>query len=152
MFCSYLVCGSPFAKFVLFSLHQPPRVAERRVNELKGKFSSAIEEGFLEIIVPHPDFYPDLSNLPLTFSDPPERVYWRTKQNLDYSYLMMYAHNRARFYCQLEDDIVATMSYASTIQTFAMQQEANEWFMLEFSSLGFIGKYSWLYIRTLLMV
>ena len=109
------------------------------MDELKAKFPMAIEEGILEIIVPHPDFYPDMSNLPLSFNDPPERVRWRTKQNLDYSYLMMYAHNKARFYCQLEDDIVATMSYASTIHTFALQQEANEWFMLEFSSLGFIG-------------
>ena len=82
-----------------------------------------------------------MTNLPLTFNDPPERVKWRTKQNLDYSYLMMYAQNRARFYCQLEDDIMATLSYASTIQTFALQQETNEWFMLEFSALGFIGKF-----------
>jgi len=118
----------------------PPTVAAKRVDEVKAKFPIAIEEGILEIIVPHPDFYPDMSNLPLSFNDPPERVRWRTKQNLDYSYLMMYAYSKARFYCQLEDDIVATMSYASTIHTFALQQEANEWFMLEFSSLGFIGK------------
>ena len=123
------------------SLHQTLSTAERRVEELKATFPDAIEEGVLEIIVPHPDFYPDMSNLPLTFNDPPERVRWRTKQNLDYSYLMMYAQSKARFYCQLEDDIVATMAYASTIQTFALQQETNEWFMLEFSSLGFIGKY-----------
>jgi len=41
---------------------------------------------------------------------------------------------------QLEDDIVATSSFATTIKTFALQQESNRWFMLEFSSLGFIGE------------
>ena len=40
---------------------------------------------------------------------------------------------------QLEDDIMASPSFASTIRTFALQQESNTWLMLEFSSLGFIG-------------
>ena len=44
------------------------------------------------------------------------------------------------FPLQLEDDIVATPSFASTIKTFALQQETNEWLILEFSALGFIGK------------
>ncbi len=105
------------------------------------KFSEAIEEGTLEIIVPRSDYYPDMSNLPLTFNDPPERVKWRTKQNLDFAYLMMYAQSKARFYVQLEDDIVASPSYASTIKAFALQQETNDWFILEFSILGFIGKF-----------
>ncbi len=109
------------------------------------KFSEAIEEGTLEIIVPRSDYYPDMSNLPLTFNDPPERVKWRTKQNLDFAYLMMYAQSKARFYVQLEDDIVASPSYASTIKAFALQQETNDWFILEFSILGFIGKFRLLF-------
>ena len=43
-------------------------------------------------------------------------------------------------FAQLEDDIVATPDYASTIKTFALQQETNKWLILEFSALGFIGK------------
>ncbi|PFX20788.1 Alpha-1,3-mannosyl-glycoprotein 4-beta-N-acetylglucosaminyltransferase B [Stylophora pistillata] len=65
---------------------------------------------------------------------------WRTKQNLDFCYLMMYCQKKARFYVQLEDDIVATPTFASTIKTFALQQETNQWLILEFSALGFIGK------------
>eukprot|EP00794_Sanderia_malayensis_P007277 gene7277-8088_t len=113
---------------------------KRRVKELELKFPEAIEEGVLEIIAPHQDFYPDMSDLPLTFNDSPDRVKWRTKQNLDFAYLMMYAHNKAPFYVQLEDDIVASPSYASTIKSFVLQQESNDWFILEFSILGFIGK------------
>merc|ERR1712142_1013399 len=51
----------------------------------------------------------------------------------------MYAQSRALFYVQMEDDVVAKAGYARVIKTFAMQQES-EWFMLEFSALGFIGK------------
>lgn len=53
---------------------------------------------------------------------------------------MMYAYNKARFYVQLEDDVIATPGYASTMKAFALQQQSNAWFILEFSSLGFIGK------------
>ena len=35
---------------------------------------------------------------------------------------------------------MATPSFASTIKTFALQQETNQWLILEFSALGFIGK------------
>ena len=43
--------------------------------------------------------------------DSPERVKWRSKQNLDYAFLMMYAQSRGRFYVQLEDDIVTQPNY-----------------------------------------
>ena len=35
------------------------------------------------------------------------RSKWRTKQNIDFSYLMMYAQSRGRYYCQMEDDVIA---------------------------------------------
>ena len=53
---------------------------------------------------------------------------------------MLYAQKKAKYYVQMEDDIIASPSYASIIRTFAMQQDTQKWFMLEFSSLGFIGK------------
>jgi hypothetical protein len=39
------------------------------------------------------------------------RTKWRSKQNLDYSFLMMYGQARGKYYCQLEDDIVAAPGY-----------------------------------------
>ncbi|CAB3980785.1 alpha-1,3-mannosyl-glyco 4-beta-N-acetylglucosaminyltransferase A-like [Paramuricea clavata] len=112
------------------------------IEDLKERFDKEIRSGLIEVVVPPKEFYPDLNNLPkdITFHDPPLRVKWRTKQNLDFSYLMMYAQQRARFYVQLEDDLIATPGYVSTIRTFALQQTENRWMMLEFSSLGFIGK------------
>lgn len=85
---------------------------------LHSEFDASIDSGLLEIIVPSAKFYPpDLDLLPSTFNDPPERMRWRTKQNLDYAYLMMYCQNRAKFYMQLEDDVVTKPNYLKEIQS-----------------------------------
>ena len=65
---------------------------------------------------------------------------WRTKQNLDYCFLMMYAQSKGIYYVQLEDDIIAKPNYLSTMKNFALQQPSEDWMILEFSQLGFIGK------------
>ncbi|XP_056662947.1 alpha-1,3-mannosyl-glycoprotein 4-beta-N-acetylglucosaminyltransferase A isoform X2 [Monodelphis domestica] len=65
---------------------------------------------------------------------------WRTKQNLDYCFLMMYAQEKGIYYIQLEDDIVVKQNYFSTIKNFALQVSSEDWMILEFSQLGFIGK------------
>ena len=107
---------------------------------IKQRFLTELDSGLIEVISPPVNYYPDLDNLPQSFGDPKERVKWRSKQNLDYAFLMMYAQNRSMFYVQMEDDLIVTPSYASTIKNFAVQQKNNDWLMIEFSSLGFIGK------------
>uniref|UniRef100_A0A674AVZ3 Alpha-1,3-mannosyl-glycoprotein 4-beta-N-acetylglucosaminyltransferase B n=1 Tax=Salmo trutta TaxID=8032 RepID=A0A674AVZ3_SALTR len=104
------------------------------------KFPVEIQSGLLEIISPSVHFYPDFSRLKESFGDPKERVRWRTKQNLDYCFLMMYAQSKGTYYVQLEDDIVARPNYFTTMKNFALQQPSEEWMILEFSQLGFIGK------------
>ncbi|KAM9311306.1 alpha-1,3-mannosyl-glycoprotein 4-beta-N-acetylglucosaminyltransferase B [Gastrophryne carolinensis] len=107
---------------------------------IKSLFPNEIQSGLLEVISPSPNFYPDFSRLRESFGDPRERVRWRTKQNLDYCFLMMYAQSKGTYYVQLEDDIVAKPNYLSTMKNFALQQPSEEWMILEFSQLGFIGK------------
>lgn len=46
----------------------------------------------------------------------------------------------AFFFPQLEDDIIAKPDYIQSIKNFAAEQ-SQEWMILEFSQLGFIGKY-----------
>lgn len=41
---------------------------------------------------------------------------------------------------QLEDDIVAKPNYFATMKNFALQLSSEDWMILEFSQLGFIGK------------
>ncbi|EPQ06951.1 Alpha-1,3-mannosyl-glycoprotein 4-beta-N-acetylglucosaminyltransferase B [Myotis brandtii] len=106
---------------------------------LSSRFPTEIHSGLLEVIAPSPHFYPDFSRLRESFGDPKERVRWRTKQNLDYCFLMMYAQSKGIYYVQLEDDIVAKPNYLSTMKNFALQQPSEDWMILEFSQLGFIG-------------
>ncbi|XP_061541079.1 alpha-1,3-mannosyl-glycoprotein 4-beta-N-acetylglucosaminyltransferase B isoform X4 [Phycodurus eques] len=109
-------------------------------DNLKLLFPSEIRSGLLEVVSPSVHFYPDFSHLRESFGDPKERVRWRTKQNLDYCFLMMYARAKGTYYVQLEDDIVARPAYLSTMKKFALQQPSDDWMILEFSQLGFIGK------------
>ncbi|KAM6270135.1 alpha-1,3-mannosyl-glycoprotein 4-beta-N-acetylglucosaminyltransferase-like protein MGAT4D [Porphyrio hochstetteri] len=106
---------------------------------VKSSFPEEIQSGVLEVISPPPSYYPDLSSLKKTFGDSEDRVRWRTKQNLDYSFLMLYAQHKGTFYLQLEDDIIAKPDYIQSIKTFVAEQ-SQEWMILEFSQLGFIGK------------
>ena len=90
------------------------------------------------------------------------RVQWRTKQNLDVSYLMMYAHNRGKFYLYLEDDVTAVPNFVSTIlevaanKTKSLKSDESEWFDIQFhQGVQFIGllfrKVFHLYVAVMLM-
>uniref|UniRef100_H3AA99 Alpha-1,3-mannosyl-glycoprotein 4-beta-N-acetylglucosaminyltransferase A n=1 Tax=Latimeria chalumnae TaxID=7897 RepID=H3AA99_LATCH len=70
------------------------------VGSLEKEFSIEINSGLLEVISPPASYYPDLTNLKETFGDTKERVKWRTKQNLDYCFLMMYAQRKGVYYIQ----------------------------------------------------
>ncbi|XP_051513699.1 alpha-1,3-mannosyl-glycoprotein 4-beta-N-acetylglucosaminyltransferase B-like isoform X2 [Myxocyprinus asiaticus] len=107
---------------------------------IQDNLPDAVSSGLIEVISPSPYFYPDFSALRETFGDSKERVRWRTKQNLDYSFLMLYAQNKGTYYVQLEDDIVAKQGYSESIKTYTGNVVAEEWLYLEFSQLGFIGK------------
>ncbi|GAA6105502.1 alpha-1,3-mannosyl-glycoprotein 4-beta-N-acetylglucosaminyltransferase B isoform X2 [Tachysurus ichikawai] len=123
---------------VVFIAETDQQYANSVADNLKRLFPAEIQSGLLEIISPSVHFYPDFSHLKESFGDPKERVRWRTKQNLDYCFLMMYAQSKGTYYVQLEDDIVARPNYFTTMKNFALQQPSEEWMILEFSQLGFI--------------
>ncbi|XP_060521150.1 alpha-1,3-mannosyl-glycoprotein 4-beta-N-acetylglucosaminyltransferase B isoform X2 [Cylas formicarius] len=110
--------------------------------ELELRFPASVESGLLEVIAPSASYYPDLDKLRITLGDPPERVRWRSKQNLDYAFLMAYSQPKGTFYVQLEDDILAKESYVSEMKKFAFDRTSRKenWFVLDFCQLGFIGK------------
>ncbi|KAM9741226.1 alpha-1,3-mannosyl-glycoprotein 4-beta-N-acetylglucosaminyltransferase B isoform 1-T1 [Menidia menidia] len=103
-------------------------------------FTTEVESGLLEVVSPSQNYYPDFNNLEETLGDSKTRVRWRSKQSMDFSFLMLYAHNRGTFYVQLEDDIIAKDGYYSDMKSFATQNTTKQWLYLEFSQLGFIGK------------
>ena len=127
---------------IIISIGEPNDMAfvKSIATEIKYRFHSSVESGLLEVISPPASYYPDINRLRETFKDPFERVKWRTKQNLDFLFLMMYSRPKATYYCQLEDDIVTKAGYLSTMKNFALNQKTDNWMLLEFSHLGFIGK------------
>ena len=46
---------------------------------------------------------------------------------------------KSEYYIQLEDDVIANPHYLKFILQ-KIEDQVDSWFMLEFSSLGFIGK------------
>jgi len=96
----------------------------------------------VDIIAPSPEYYPDFNKLRLTLGDPKNRVNWRSKQNLDFAFLMMYCQPKGYFYVQIEDDIIVKPQFHTIMKNTALQRIANgqEWFILDFGELGFIGK------------
>lgn len=111
--------------------------------DLQRCFSDHIESGLIEVISPHPSYYPDMNKLRITLNDPLERVKWRSKQNLDFSFLMAYSQTKATFYVQLEDDILAKRGFISIMKQFAVAKTVKDqdlWLVLDFCQLGFIGE------------
>ncbi|XP_068192608.1 alpha-1,3-mannosyl-glycoprotein 4-beta-N-acetylglucosaminyltransferase C-like [Antennarius striatus] len=112
------------------------------VKEIKTIFASELEQCQLVVFHVSQDWYPPLTGLKRNYNDAPERVSFRSKQNVDYSFLIHYSASLSQFYLQLEDDVSATKNFFTKIKTHIKLQEAKQtsWTMLEFSTLGYIGK------------
>ena len=108
--------------------------------DIVSKFSEQLNSGMLEVIAPPASFYPDMSNLPRTYSDPPDRVYWRSKQNLDYAYLMMFGRSRSKYYMHLEDDVIAKPNFLQSIKKAIAEEANNLWFYMSFCGFGSVAK------------
>ena len=81
------------------------------IDTLNKTFHMDIQEGLIEVILIDTLYYPTISTVSKT-QESTERVYWRTKQNLDLIYLMWFCSQRknSTFYVQLEDDIITRVS------------------------------------------
>ena len=108
--------------------------------DIVSKFSEQLNSGMLEVVAPPASFYPDMSNLSRTYSDPPDRVYWRSKQNLDYAYLMMFGRSRSKYYMHLEDDVIAKPNFLQSIKKAIAEEANNLWFYMSFCGFGSVAK------------
>ena len=108
--------------------------------EIKERYKKVIDIGALIIIHAPKSYYSNLSITKLTYTTDEKHVYWRTKQNYDYAYLMKQSWNISDYYMQMEDDVVAVDGYFASIRDFITNQTESKWVCLEFSELGFIGK------------
>ncbi|XP_063960525.1 alpha-1,3-mannosyl-glycoprotein 4-beta-N-acetylglucosaminyltransferase C-like [Lytechinus pictus] len=109
-------------------------------NLLMDRYLNYLESGYIQVIQAPQGFYPPLDNLKLLYGDSKERVYWRSKQCVDFAFMFFYADSLSEYYIQIEDDVVTTAGYISAIQEYVQLKSSTDWITLEFSVLGFIGK------------
>lgn len=105
------------------------------------RFANELESGIIEVIAPSESFYPNFTELPNSLDDDHERVVWRSKQSLDYAFLMSYAQTKGTFYVQLEDDVQTQNNFVTSMKSevSVMTKRRPNWVILEFCRLGFIG-------------
>ncbi|XP_008302256.1 alpha-1,3-mannosyl-glycoprotein 4-beta-N-acetylglucosaminyltransferase C isoform X2 [Stegastes partitus] len=112
------------------------------LKDIKTTFALELEQGQLVVIHVPLEFYPPITGLKRNYNDAPERVTFRSKQNLDYAFLIHYCAGLGQYYLQLEDDISCAKNFLSSIRNRVAEQEKQKvtWATLEFSVLGYIGK------------
>nr|XP_033774147.1 alpha-1,3-mannosyl-glycoprotein 4-beta-N-acetylglucosaminyltransferase C-like isoform X2 [Geotrypetes seraphini]XP_033774149.1 alpha-1,3-mannosyl-glycoprotein 4-beta-N-acetylglucosaminyltransferase C-like isoform X2 [Geotrypetes seraphini] len=108
--------------------------------EIASKFVMQIALGRLILIHVPRDMYPPLEGLKRNYNDPEVRVKFRSKQNVDYAFLMNFCANLSTYYLMLEDDVQCAKSFFTAIKKFLAENKNLYWVTLEFSKLGFIGK------------
>lgn len=123
---------------------------DRMSTRLQADYADLVATGYFHGIHAPEELYPNLTICPpfCSYKDEPKRVRWRSKQNIDYAFLMYYAAPLAPYYLQIEDDIIFSQNWVSKISDFLtaeypvgfLSKQNAPWRMIDFSQLGFIGK------------
>ena len=108
------------------------------IRDVKDNYLPEVESGLIQVIVAPLGYYPKMDNLIPLYGDKSNRVKWRSKQSLDYSFMYFYCAELGKYYVQLEDDVLTEPNYLSKMKTFIASKGGN-WSTLEFGARGFIG-------------
>ena len=107
--------------------------------DLLERFHKEIDEDLLHVIETLPRYYPELSNLKLKFGDSQGRTRWRSKQNIDFAFLMCYCRKLSSYYLHIEDDVIASPSILQKVDEFISSQ-TKSWPILDISAMGHVAK------------
>lgn len=110
------------------------------LNSIQKLFSKRLIQGQLLVIHADEENYPPLRGLKRNFNDAPDRVTFRSKQNIDYAFLVDFSARLSKYYIMLEDDVSCSKGFLSSIQSHIRSTGSLSWVTLEFSKLGYIGK------------
>ncbi|KAG8429817.1 hypothetical protein GDO86_019138 [Hymenochirus boettgeri] len=124
---------------VIYLANHEEHLNLKTAKEIEGQFSADILVGRLIVISTSPKNYPPLDGLKRNYNDPPERVKFRSKQNVDYAFLVNFCANISYYYLMLEDDVSCTQNFLTAIRK-SLDQQLSQWTTITFSSLGYIGK------------
>ena len=122
----------------LADLHEPPR--SRAKAEILKSFGKYIDQGLVTVIEAYPGYYPPLTNLRKKYGDSKTRITWRSKENLDATFVMCYCKDLSQYYIHLEDDVTSSPSFFPKLQDFINAQGSTFWPMLDVAVQGSIAK------------
>jgi len=76
-----------------------------------------------------------------TFNDPADRVIWRTKQVIDFTFLFSYVSNHeiSEYHLIAEDDLIVSNQFVTAIRDYVQLKKNVRWTALQFSSFVGIG-------------
>lgn len=127
-------------KIVVLLADTKKSVRQKRLAMLSVRYSRYLANGKIHVITVPSNVYPPLRGLSKTLGDTEKRMFWRSKQVIDFAFLMQYCKAFSPYYLQLEDDVIAVKDYDVYMQRYIKEKEEKFWFNLDFSNLGFIGK------------
>ncbi|XP_048588048.1 alpha-1,3-mannosyl-glycoprotein 4-beta-N-acetylglucosaminyltransferase C isoform X7 [Nematostella vectensis] len=118
---------------------RPPREKIRAM--LSNRYRKLIDRNFLHLIEAPSNYYPPLTGLPRNFGDTPKRVHWRSKQAMDFVFLMQYCSGLAENFLVLEDDLKTDGNFLSAIKNCLNLHKGLDWVHLRFSIWMSFGKF-----------
>ena len=118
----------------LADLYDPPKTTAKE--ELSKSFGKYIDEGLLTVIEAYPEYYPPLKNIKQKYGDSDNRRAWRSKENVDATFVMCYCKELSQYYIHLEDDVISSPSFFPKLQDFINTQNVKPWSMLDVTILG----------------
>ena len=99
--------------------------------ELSRTFGQYIDQGLVTVIEAYQGYYPSLTNIKKKYGDSDSRRTWRSKENVDATFVMCYCKDMSRYYIHLEDDMISSPSFFPKLQHFIKTQGDTAWPMLD---------------------
>ncbi|EDV20197.1 uncharacterized protein TRIADDRAFT_61341 [Trichoplax adhaerens] len=124
---------------VIFLADLDHKIKDITRKRLTTRYKSFMKNGLIQIIQAPASYYPPLDNLKRNYGDSAERVRWRSKQCIDYAFLFEYCSGLSKYYLQLEDDVLSSEGFVTTIRGY-INNQVKPWSSIHFAKLGFIGK------------
>ena len=124
---------------VIFVADSDETAKSTTLAELSTGFKKYIDQGLLHVIFAPRDYYPPLSNLKAKFGDSVQRIFWRSKLVVDFTFLMCYCKDLSKYYLHLEDDLIPAPSYYPKLVEFITSQK-KPWPVLDPAYMGHTAK------------
>ena len=109
------------------------------LRNISNGFKTYVDNGLLHVIFAPKEYYPRLTNLKEKFGDSKERIFWRSKLVIDFSFLMCYCKDLSQYYLHLEDDVIPAASFYPKLKDFIASQR-KQWTILDVALQGAIAK------------